>query len=40
MSKKKIENLYKKKISILKKHNHYYYNQDKPQITDKDYDDL
>ncbi len=40
MSKKKIVNLYKKKISILKKHNHYYYNQDKPKISDKDYDDL
>ena len=30
----------KKKISILKKHNHYYYNQDKPKISDGDYDEL
>ena len=40
MDKKKIEDLYKKKISILKKHNHYYYNQDKPKISDGDYDEL
>ena len=40
MDKKAIEKLYKEKISILKKHNNYYYNQDKPKISDKDYDDL
>ena len=40
MGKKKIEDLYKNKISILKKHNHYYYNQDKPKISDGDYDEL
>ena len=40
MDKKEIEKLYKEKISILKKHNNYYYNQDKPKISDKDYDDL
>jgi DNA ligase (NAD+) len=33
-------NLYKKKINLLKKHNKLYFNQDKPQISDAEYDSL
>tara|TARA_B100000963_G_scaffold7662_1_gene6057 strand:+ start:19456 stop:21486 length:2031 start_codon:yes stop_codon:yes gene_type:complete len=40
IEKNKIEKEFKKKIEILKKHNHYYYNQDKPKISDSDYDKL
>ena len=31
---------YKKKISEIKKHNSFYFNQDNPKISDKEYDDL
>ena len=31
---------FKNKITILKKHNHYYYNKDKPKISDSEYDKL
>ena len=38
--KKKILNHYKKKIKELKKHNNAYFNQDKPHISDSEYDKL
>ncbi len=38
--KKDISKKYKKKIEILKKHNNLYYNQDNPEISDKEYDVL
>ncbi len=37
---KKIIEEYKKKINFLKKHNEYYYTQDKPKITDAEYDKI
>ena len=40
MNKKETLNNFKKKVSILKKHNKLYYGYDKPEITDKDYDEL
>ncbi len=40
MNKKETLNIFKKKVSILKKHNKLYYGYDKPEITDKDYDEL
>ncbi len=36
----KIINDYKKKIDNLKKHNHYYYNEDNPKISDQEFDNL
>ncbi len=36
----KIENRFKKKINILKKHNKSYFIHDKPQITDAEYDKI
>ncbi len=36
----KIVNNFKKKINILKKYNHHYYNEDSPKISDQDYDKL
>ena len=36
----KIENIYKKKIKLLKKHNKLYFNNDSPIISDAEYDDL
>ncbi len=36
----KIINDYKNKINILKKHNHYYFNEDSPKISDSEYDSL
>ena len=36
---KKIEE-YKKKLEILKKYNHHYFNEDNPKITDSEYDSL
>ena len=38
--KSKIIKTFKKKISILKQHNHFYYNEDNPKISDADYDKL
>ena len=35
-----IEEKYKKKINLLKKHNKYYYIDDKPKISDHEYDKL
>ena len=40
LDRSKIIKDFKNKISILKKHNHYYYNKDNPKITDSDYDEL
>ena len=40
LNRSKIIKDFKNKISILKKHNHYYYNKDNPKITDSDYDEL
>ena len=40
MQKKEIEKIYIKKISELKKHNKAYFQNDKPLIPDKKYDDL
>ena len=40
MNKKETLNVFKKKVSILKRHNKLYYGYDKPEITDKDYDEL
>ena len=39
-SKDEIINLYKKKLSLLKKHNKLYFNEDKPKISDSEYDNL
>tara|TARA_Y100000591_G_C21837043_1_gene703182 strand:- start:88 stop:2121 length:2034 start_codon:yes stop_codon:yes gene_type:complete len=36
----KIINDYKKKIENLKRHNHYYYNEDSPKISDQEFDNL
>ena len=38
--KKEIINQYKKKISLLKKHNKLYFEKDNPEITDFEYDEL
>ena len=35
-----IINFYKKKISLLKKHNKLYFNNDRPIISDAEYDSL
>ncbi len=40
MNKKETLNIFKEKVSTLKKHNKLYYSYDKPEITDKDYDEL
>ena len=40
MNKKEIENKYKKKITQIKSHNKNYYDKNKPQISDKEYDEL
>ena len=39
-NKSEIINYFKKKLEILKKHNHYYYNKDNPKISDQEYDEL
>ncbi len=36
----KIINHYKNRIKILKEHNHYYYNEDSPKISDFNYDEI
>ena len=38
--KEKILSKYKKKIKLLKKHDHLYHNQDNPIISDENYDKL
>ncbi len=38
--KDEIKNYYKKKIDLLKKHNKLYFNEDRPIITDAEYDNL
>ena len=38
--KSKIEDIYKKKINLLKKHNKLYFNNDRPIISDSEYDSL
>ena len=38
--KKEIIKEFKSKLSILKKHNKLYYINDKPEISDSDYDDI
>ncbi len=40
MNKKKIESNYKKKINLLIKYNKFYYDNSKPLVSDKKYDDL
>jgi len=40
MSKKKIINIFKKKINNLRAYNNLYYNDDSPEITDAEYDRL
>ena len=40
MNIKKIENLYKKKLKLLKKYNKEYYINSKPSVLDTEYDDL
>jgi len=40
MNNKKITNDYKKKVALIKQHNKYYYNDDKPKISDAEYDNL
>ncbi len=37
-NKSEIENLYKEKISLIKKHNKFYFQKDKPKISDNEYD--
>jgi len=40
MNKKKIENQYNKKISLIKKYNQHYYDKSKPLVSDQEYDEL
>ena len=40
MQKKEIQKLYKKKIKLLTSYNKNYYDDNKPLVTDKEYDDL
>ena len=37
---KKIIKTYKEKLDLLKKHNKHYYSEDKPRITDAEYDNF
>ena len=39
-SDKEILAVYKKNIELLKKHNRFYFEKDKPIISDRDYDEL
>ena len=39
-NKSQITSLFKKKISEIKRHNDFYFNKDRPVISDKDYDNL
>ena len=40
MDKKKIQNLYKEKISLFKKYNKFYYEKSEPLVSDKIFDEL
>ena len=40
MNNKKIEILYKNKISLINKYNHEYYEKSSPTVTDEEYDKL
>ena len=40
MNKKKIESEYKQKIKLFISYNKNYYDDSKPLVTDKEYDDL
>ena len=40
MNKKKIESEYKQKIKLIISYNKNYYDDSKPLVTDKEYDDL
>ena len=40
MNKKEIEDKYKKDIQIIKKYNQYYFNKNKPIVSDSEYDEL
>ena len=40
MNKKKIESKYKKKIKLLTNYNKKYYDDSKPIVSDKEYDDI
>ena len=40
MNNREIQNIYKKKIKLLKKFNKLYYDENKPIITDSEYDVL
>jgi len=40
MNKKEIENLYISKINLISEYNKFYYDKNKPKVSDKLYDDL
>ena len=40
MEKKKIEDLYNKKIKLLNQFNKFYYDLSKPKVSDQEYDKL
>ena len=40
MSNKKIENQYKKKIELINYYNKFYYDKNRPKVSDKEYDEL
>ena len=40
MSKKEIQIQYKKKIKLLNQYNKSYYDKSKPEVSDKEYDEL
>jgi len=40
MIRKKIENLYKEKIDLINEFNKFYYDKNKPKVSDKAYDKL
>ena len=40
MNKKKIFIKYKKKINLIKEYNKFYYENSKPKVDDKEYDEL
>jgi DNA ligase (NAD+) len=40
MNKKEIENRYKEKIDLIREYNKFYYDENKPKVSDKEYDEL